>query len=325
MKELTTTVYRHSEDLPDMECKNFFHGKSLFMLYEQTPRMSPRMAVVSTADGRAVGHLLAVVRYRMSLFPPYIYRHCRILGEGEYEECEYTRTELFDAALQCLTKELNGTVLYIELSNLSSKMFGYRQFRQAGYFPVHWMSIHNSLHSKEPEERLNEKMKKRIAEGYRKGVVTMEVTGEDDLKDFSRLMHNHNRLKPKRYIPDIRFFRGIMEGDYGRLFITKYKGKTIGCCACTYSEGNAYLWYSAFLRKSFIMLHPDTMTIWHAIKDSHGRGYQHIFFMDVGLPFRKNPFREFILRFGGKPASTIRWFRVSLRWLNAIIARIYSD
>lgn len=325
MKELTTTVYRHSKDLPEMEYRNFFHGKSLFMLYEQTPRMSPCMTVVSTPDGRIVGHMLSVVRYKMSLFPPYIYRHCRILGEGEYADCEYTRNELFDAAIQRLTAEQNGKVLYIELSNLSSKMFGYRQLRMAGYFPVHWMSIHNSLHSKPPEERLSEKMRKRIADGYKRGVETKEVTGEEELKEFVALMRRHNRLKPKRYIPNSRFFEGIMEGGGGRLFVTKFKNKVIGCCACVYSEGNAYLWYSAFLRKSFIMLHPATMTVWHAVKDAYGRGCQHIFFMDVGLPFRKNPFREFILRFGGKPASTIRWFRVSLRWLNAIIARIYRE
>lgn len=325
MNELRTVIYRHSKDLPDIEYRSFFHSKELFALYEQTPRMSPRMAVVFTAEGCVVGHILAVIRYRMSLLPPYIYKHCRILGEGEYENCTWTRTELFEAALQCITKELNGNVLYIELSNLSSKMFGYRQFRKAGYFPVHWMSIHNSLHSKAPEERLGEKTRKRIAEGYRRGVEIKEVTGEDDLRELSKLMHRHNQFKPKRYIPDIRFFRGIMESDSGRLFITKYKGKTIGCCACVYSEDNAYLWYSAFLRKSFIMLHPDIMTVWHAIKDAHERGFLHIFFMDVGLPFHKNPFREFILRFGGKPVSTIRWFRVSLRWLNAIIARIYRD
>lgn len=325
MKELRTTIYSRSADLPDFECRNFFHSKSLFLLFEQTPRQKPYMAVVQTADGRVVGHLLAVVRYRMSLFPPYIYKHCRILGEGEYEDCEFPVNELFGEALRTLTRKLHNRVLYIEVSNLHSKMFGYKMFREQSYFHVHWMSIHNSLHSKPPHERLSEKTKRRIESAYNRGVVTKVVSDECGLKAFYALLKRHNRFKPKRYIPDEKFFRSMMETENGRLFITEYKNKVIGCCACAYSEGNAYLWYSAFLRKSFLKLHPDVVTIWQAIKHAYDNGYAHIEFMDVGLPFRKNPFREFILRFGGKPVSTYRWFRFSPKWLNGIVSWIYRD
>ncbi len=330
MKDVAVTIYRRSEDLPTMEYKSFFHGKSLFALYEQTPRHVPYMAVATDADGKVLCNMLAVVRHRFSVFPPYIYRHCRIHGEGDYhhndkrtEEAGYPKGELFGLVLSRLTKELQGKVLYFEFSHISTKMFGYKQFRTAGYFPVHWMSIHNSLHSKAPEERLGRKTKRYIEDGYKKGVETKEVEGDEEFAAFSELMHRHNILKPKRYIPGDIFFRGLKDSGSGKLFITKYKGMTIGCCACVYSDGNAYLWYAAFRRKSFIRLHPDTMTIWHAIRHAYNNGYGHIFFMDVGLPFSKNPFREFILRFGGKPASTFRWFRISVRWLNAMACWMY--
>ena len=75
----------------------------------------------------------------------------------------------------------------------------------------------------------------------------------------------------------------------------------------------------AFRRKSFAFVHPDQMTLWHTIGYCHSRGYQHIYFMDVGLPYKKSPFREFILGFGGKPTSTRRWFRFSIRWVNALL------
>jgi hypothetical protein len=76
-------------------------------------------------------------------------------------------------------------------------------------------------------------------------------------------------------------------------------------------------------RKSFAIVHPDELTLWHVLKDTHSRGYEHVFFLDVGLPFSRNSFREFILRFGGKPVSTFRWFRCSIRWINVILSRIY--
>ena len=151
------------------------------------------------------------------------------------------------------------------------------------------------------------------------------VSTEEDFKAFSKLLRHHNILKPKRYIPDNVFFRQMMEGGNGRLFVTKYHGKVIGCSACAYSQGNAYLWYSAFRRKTYMHLHPDVLTIWDTMKDAYDRGYQHMCFMDVGLPFSKNPFREFILRFGGKKQSTYRWFRCSIKWVNKLLAWIYRE
>lgn len=325
MNGLKTIIYTKSAELPALSDDNFFHSRRLFSICEQTPRQKPLMVVVSDASGRVVSHLLGVIRVRTTLLPPFLLIHCRVMGEGVYAESEYPKEELFGEMLGALSKAVNGRTLFIEVSHLSQKMVGYRQFRQQQFFPVHWMSIHNSLHSRAPEERLTEKMQKRIATATARGVTTEAVSTEKDFKAFSKLLRKHNLLKPKRYIPDDMFFRKLMESGDGRLFVTKFRERVIGCSACVYSGGNAYLWYSAFRRKTYRPLYPDVMTIWHAIKHAHENGYQHIVFMDVGLPFSKNLFREFILKFGGKPTSTYRWFRISVKWMNALAAWIYRE
>lgn len=325
MNAITTTIYTALKALPVLSNGNFFHSRELFAVALQTPRMKPYMVVCSDESGRTLSQLLAIVRYRWSPLPPYFFMHCRILGEGEYAESDYRREELFDAMLRAITQRLNKRVLYIEVSNLSQKMFAYKQFRQQSFFHVHWMSIHNSLHSRTPEERISEKMQRRIDNAYARGVTTEEVTTPDDFRAFDRLLRKHHWLKPKRYIPDKQFFVEITKNGSCRLFVTKFRNHVIGCSVCVYSGGNAYLWYAAFRRKSFLPLHPDVLTIWHAIKFAHQHGYQHINFLDVGLPFRKNSFREFILRFGGKPVSTYRWFRFSIRWVNSLLSWIYRD
>lgn len=324
MKDLRVDIYTSGGDIPDMECLNLFHSRRLFDLYERTPRHRPYMVVARGGGGRVLAHLLAVARYRWSLFPPYLYVHCYVSGEGEYAE-GVERAELFGAMLQALTAKMRRRALYVEFANLGSKMFGYREFKRAGYFPVRWMSIHNSLHSKPPEERLSERAMRRVRRGERKGVATSEVASEADMAAFTALLRRHNRLKPRRYIPGDGFFRGLIDSRCGRLLLTRYKGRAIGCCACVYSEGNAYLWYMASLRKTYIKLHPDTLTLWAAIRHAHEHGCAHIFFLDVGLPFRRDPFREFILSFGGKPVSTYRWFRVTVGWLNSLFSFIYRD
>ena len=325
MKGIRTQIYTRLEQMPEVEESNFFHSRQLFAIGTATPRMKPYMAVCTDDSGQPVSHLLAMVRYRTSFLPPFFFMHCHLVGEGFYKEGEHRRDELFGEMLGAITKRLNKKTLYIEVSNLSQKMFGYRQFRQLSYFPVHWMSIHNSLHSRPPEERISEKMKHRVDLAYARGVTCQTVQSDEDLKAFNKLLRHHHWFKPKRYIPDNQFFIKLMECQHCQLFITKYHNRVIGCSACVYSDSDAYLWYSAFRRKTYLPLHPDAVTIWHAIKYAHENGYQHINFLDVGLPFQKNPFREFILRFGGKPVSTYRWFRCSISWINAILRWIYRD
>ena len=325
--EPTVHIITNQGDLPSLDNSNFFHSRQLFEIARQTPRQKPYMVVAETAEGQVVAHMLAIVRYRASWFPPYLYMHCRILGEGvyTYPRGEMTESALFGSMLDALRSKLSNRVLYIEVSNLSQKMFAYRELKQRQFFPVHWMSIHNSLHSHTPEERISERLQKRIDNAYAKGVVTDEVKDEADFNSFIKLLKHHHWLKPKRYIPDAKFFHLMKHEGHGRLYLTRYHDHIIGCSAVAYSQQNAYLWYTAFRRKSFAMLHPDELTLWHAIKDAHRRGFQHIYFLDVGLPFSRNPFREFILRFGGKPVSTYRWFRFSTRWVNGILSWIYRD
>ena len=327
MNGLKTTIYRKVEDLPPLDDANFFHSTRLFQMTRETPRQKPYMVVVTNAEGEVVSHMLGIVRFRTFLFPLLV--HCRVLGEGVYYNESGSRSQerdqLFGLMLEALTKALSNRTSYLEVSNLSQKMTGYKQLKQQHFFPVHWMSIHNSLHRHAPEERIGEKLQKRIDNVRQKGVTTNEVQTEEDFKAFSKLLRKHYFWKPRRYIPDDQFFRNIMSSDDGRLFVTKYRQRVIGCSAVVYSEGNAYLWYSAFRRKSYIHVHPDVMTIWDAMQDCYQRGCDHMCFMDVGLPFQKNPFREFILRFGGKEQSTFRWFRFGIRWVNRFLTWLYRE
>ena len=325
MSELITRIYTSGDQLPHgLYEANIFHSPQLFALAEATPGHKPYLITVETESGEVRAQMLALVRFRSSLLPPYLYRHCRILGEGVYASAE-EKEPLFGMMLQMLAEKLGPKVFYMEVSHLSQKMLGYKLFRENRFFPVRWMSIHNSLHSLTPEERISERKLRRINQAYERGIITDEVQSDADFEAFMRLLRHHNWLKPKRYIPHENFFQGLRAHGYGRLFVTRYHDHIIGCSACVYSEGQAYLWYAAYRRKTYAFLHPKELTIWHAIKDAHSRGYEHIYFMDVGLPFRKNAFREFILRFGGKPVSTYRWFRFRWKWLNKLLSWLYRD
>jgi len=69
--------------------------------------------------------------------------------------------------------------------------------------------------------------------------------------------------------------------------------------------------------------YPGVLSVWMALKDARLNGYQHLEFIDVGLPFRKHGYRDFVLQFGGKQSSTRRWFRLRWNFLNNILIKIY--
>jgi hypothetical protein len=77
------------------------------------------------------------------------------------------------------------------------------------------------------------------------------------------------------------------------------------------------------MRKLYAMQHPGILAVWAALKDAFDRGISHLEFMDVGLPFRRHGYRDFIIRFGGKQSSTRRWFKFRVGWINRLLIKIF--
>jgi hypothetical protein len=264
------------------------------------------MVVAEDESGKCIAHLLAMIRRRGTLIPPFLYANGRVYGQGEYDDSVQNPEEIFRMMLEAITQKLRRHLcFYIEFSEVRPKMFGYRMFRQCHYFPVHWQEVHNSLHSRNPEERLSKKTRQRIKKAYAQGVETRTVQSVEEVHLFYKLLKGFYRIKLRRLIPPEKQFLELNHYEKAQIFVTLYHGRMIGGSACVYSEGNAYLWYLASKRKSYPTLHPNTMTIWYAIKYAYEHHYAHIFFMDVGLPFKKNPFLDFILKFGGKPVAPL--------------------
>ena len=128
--------------------------------------------------------------------------------------------------------------------------------------------------------------------------------------------------------PSIKFFQHLenqlTKGQQSKIFIVTYKEKIIGGSACIYSDDSAYLWFSGGMRKTYALQYPGILAVWKALDDAKQRGYRHLEFMDVGLPFRRHGYREFVLRFGGKQSSTRRWFRFRWNWLNRVLIKMYE-
>lgn len=310
--------------MPHLLEGDFFHSLELFQILEKTPGITPFMAV-ATQENKVVGQMLVILYHRKSLFPPYLYTHAHAYGEGLYAP-DAEQNAIFPLLLRSLTIHLHKRLcFYIEFSRMSKKMLGYREFRKLGYVPIAWQEIHNSLHSKLPQERLSDKQIAMIEKMKKKGISCREATSPEDIHRYHQLLKNYYRLKLRRFVPDETFFQKLSTSSNARNVIITYKDKVIGGYTCIYNQGNAFLWFSAFKRKTYIHLHPNTMTIWQALSDAQEQDAQHLHFMDAGLPLKSNLYREFILGFGGKPVTKFRWFRFYPKVINPLLHWLYKE
>ena len=324
---LKLTTYYHGNDIPELPGNNTFHSTGLFRIYEATPGYTPLLIVASEGE-RCVAKLLAVVRRSVRMFPPDVIKRCEVYGTGEYFDDTADKEAIFSELLQRLTDEALRNAFLIEFRNLDNAKFGYKFFRQNRYFAINWMRVYNSLHSVEDvKERFSPSRLRQIRKGLKNGAHVKEAHSMEEIMELARMLRNNYSSKIRRHFPSILFFQNLEEHlreGQSSIFIVTYKNKIIGGSACVYSGETAYLWFSGGMRKTYALQYPGILAVWKAMDDAKQRGYQHIEFMDVGLPFRKHGYREFVLRFGGKQSSTRRWFRFRWNWLNRVLAKMFE-
>ena len=294
---LKLTTYHRGSRIPELPGTDTFHSTELFHVYEATPGYTP-LLIVASENGIPVAKLLAAIRKSVRLFPPAIIKRCEVYGIGEYFDETLNREAVFSDMLQRLTDEALREAFLIEFRNLDNSLSGYKVFRKNRYFAVNWLRVRNSLHNVEQVES----------------------------HAFAKMLHYNYSAKIRRHFPSIDFFQ-LLEKQMprkSRIFIVTYKDKVIGGSVCIYSNNSAYLWFSGGMRKTYALQYPGILAVWQALHDAKERGYRHLEFMDVGLPFHKHGYREFVLRFGGKQISTRRWFRFRWEWLNRVLIKMYE-
>lgn len=315
-------TYYHAKDVPDLPGSNIFHSTELFHVLEQTNGYCPRLLVAYEGE-TPIGKLLCILRRSTRL--------CRFVekgyayGVGEYFSSSYRKEEIFRELLSYFTLQFSERAFILEFRNLEEPLFGYRYFRQNGYFPVRWLRVRNSLHHDSLDKWMSASRKKQISHGLKNGAVIEVAHTKEELKAFFSMLKRYYSPKIHRYLPDIGFFSTLLEhsSHCGKIFIVRYKDKIIGGSVCLFSGSDAYLLFSGGMRKSYPLQYPGVLAVWGAILYARSQGCDHFEFMDAGLPFKKYGYRDFILRFGGKQMSSRRWFHVRWGWLNRLLTKIY--
>ena len=331
-------TYYHSTDLPVLYGGDTFHSVDLFRVYELTPGYTP-LLIVASQLGEPVAWLLAVIRKTRKWLLAGIAKQCVVYGNGVYLSDKGRvgdagmadkdfKEEVFGLLLGHLTWQAQRRCAFVEFRNLDNSLFGYRYFREIGYFPVNWLRVRNSLHSlTKVEQRFSASRVRQVRKSLKSGTVARKAVSYEEVESFTRMLKAVYSSRIRRHFPSIEFFRYLYKvlvpQGKANIFVVVYKDKIIGGAVCLYSGTNAYLWFSGGMRKTYALQYPGVVAVWKALDNALAQGFRHLEFMDVGLPFRKHGYRTFVLRFGGKQSSTRRWFHVTWKWLNAVLVKFY--
>ena len=162
-------------------------------------------------------------------------------GNREYFDETQNREELFSYILEHLTHEVLQKSFLIEFRNLDNPLFGYKAFRKNKYFPINWLRVYNSLHSRTPLERLSVSRKRQINKALKNGAYIEVADNDKDITLFSKMLKKAYSSQVRKHFPDLNFFRLLTwqrpDKEMAKIFLVKYKDKIIGGSVCVFSNG----------------------------------------------------------------------------------------
>lgn len=325
------TTYHHSRNIPELPGNNFFHSKELFIVYENTKDYTP-ILIVATDGNQVLGKMLATIRKKTSFFIiPTFFKKCEVYGSGEYFGEKTDNDLLFGMMLEHLSTEAIKKCFLMEFRNLGNALIGYRFFKDNEYFAINWLRVQNKFRDNESlEKNFSQSRIRQIKRAIEHGAEVVEATTFEEVHQLAKTLHKIYSPQVRRHYPSIEFFQHLKDSTsksgkkLAAIYVVKYKHKIIGGAACAFTNNKAYLWFSGGMRKTYASLSPGVLAVWGALKHAKEEGYEALEFMDVGLPFKRHTYREFVLRFGGQQSSTRRWFKFRWKWLNKLFRKLYD-
>lgn len=321
-------IYYKKENLPPLKDVKFFHYVSSFDWYEKVRCYRPLMIVAFDND-KPVACMFAVIKrlYRFSVGP--LFKHCYISQKPSFFSDSIPQEEIFHELVKTLLHEVRHKVFFIQFRNLDDSIFGYKAFRDHGFFSIKWINIKNSLQRKRKIwDQLSSSRKNQVNKAKRKGVVVEELSSEEELHEVYRCMKKERRRKVFQCFPPYRFLANFYHHyvirQKGKIFITKYGKKIIGGIIIGFEKNIVYCLHYWGKKKKYKKLYPSIYSIWWGMQFSEKKSYMYFDFMDTGRIHKKGGKSQFLLQFGGKQKGTRRWNRFTCPLLNFLANQIYD-
>lgn len=328
--EYLIKTYDKKSDLPELKDKNFFHYASSFDWYDNMPYYQPLMLVVYKNKTPVAAMFVLIMRMNR-LFSASIFRRCYVSQQSVFfgELAKEQQIRIFNKMVKHLVANVGRKVLYIEFRHLGDAVFGYKGFRENGFFSIKWINVCNSLQKRRSVwDQLSSTRKNQYNKAKRGGVTVDELKEKSKLPEIYKLIEEaknwqfHYKFPPYDYFKN--FFHHYVSKGKGKVLLTRYNNKVIGGIILGFEQEKVIVLYYWGLIKTYKSLHPSVFTIVSALQMAEKEGYEFFDFMDSGYLNPKAGKPRFLLQFGGKPRATRRWYRFNWKLFNFFGKKIYD-
>lgn len=287
------------------------------------------MMVVVFRNEKPIASMFALIMRINRLLYGSAFKRCYVSQKPSFYEKDINEIEVFDLLIGSLVKEIGHKVLYIEYRNTGSPIFGYKGFRENGFYYAKWINVFNSLQKRRDIwNQLSRTRKNQVNKAKRKGVTIEQVTTTDELKDIYNLIHRSKNWKVFNRFPPYQYFENFLkyyvDNQKGGIVVSKYKDKIIGGAILGFQKKRVCVLYFWGKDKTYKHLNPSVFTLYSAMEIAEREKYEVFDFMDSGYLNIRTGKPRFLLQFGGKSKATRRWYRFNWKILSFFAKRIYD-
>ncbi len=321
-------TYQKEDVIPDLPGEEFFHSSAFFSLCKASRFLSPFLMSVEDEQGNIVGKLVFVLIRNYRLYPRSLFSVCQVLTTPEFFVKE-NQNEILDSMLSYLLEKFEKRCFYFEFRAIwRTPMFGYREFRKYGFFPIDKIYIQNNFKKYRDVFMQTSAPKRRQAQrGLSMGTYVSEATSLQEVEEWFDMAHRVYSPRLMKHLPPLSFFQMFYEkvvlAGKGVFFLARYKEKIIGGMICVFSGDMMYEWYVGSANKMYLHQYPGVLLTLHALDYCQQNGYTFFNFKDAISPFHPSSIRDFKIQFGGKQRNSKRWYRIRWKWLNKLLTKLY--
>lgn len=326
--EYQVRTYYSKDELPVLKDINFFHFSSSFDWYSNISYYKPMALVVYHREKPIASMFALMMRINRFLYGS-AFKRCYVSQQPDFYDENTNKIEVFELLIKSLVKEVGNKVLYIEYRNINSAIFGYKGFRDNGFYYAKWINVYNSLQKRRDIwNQLSRTRKNQVNKASRKGLVIEEITSREELFEVYNLIIKtkrwgvFNRFPPYQYFEN--FLNYYVKQDKGRILITKYKDKVIGGIILGFQQRKVCVLYYWGKDKTYQNINPSVYTIYSAMEMAEKKKYEVFDFMDSGYLNIRTGKPRFLLQFGGKSQATRRWYRFNWKILSFFAKQVYD-
>lgn len=326
--EYQVKTYYNKENIPSVPDVKFFHFASSFEWNKNISYYTPLM-LIAFCDEKPVASMFALIMRINRFMYGSAFKRCYLSQQPSFFDENANKIEVFDLLISSLVKEVENKVFFIEYRNLNDAVFGYKGFRENGFYSVKWINVRNSLQRKRKIwDQLSATRKNQVNKARRKGVTIEELTSYDKLPEIYKLIDKSKNWKISNKFPPYQYFENffnhyITQGK-GKILLSRYNDKIIGGIILGFEQKIVNVLYFWGKEKSHKTLYPTVFTLFSAMELAEKEGYDFFDFMDAGYLNVNAGKPRYLLQFGGKPKATRRWYRFNWQLLNFFAKKFYD-